>query len=258
MLGQLRNGVVGGQQDIGKRLVVAQQHVVARHEALDEIAFQQQGLDLGVGLHHLHGHGFRHHALQAPRQFGDLGVARNPALQVACLADIDRIAAAVEHAIDAGTARQRLHGVGDDGDALREALAPLAGFVAGDGDAFGAGPDGEGLGGILLHPHGRAFPAGGGIPWEALGSARLMSSGHRRYSGLSRASLGRKHLSGQGNCNPAGGLPRCRGGPRAGARWRRCRILSTEAVDKSVIIHLPPHQGLREFYIFVKLPKNQA
>ncbi len=49
MLGQLREIVVAGEVDVGERLVVAQQHVVARHQALDQVAFEQQRLDLGVG-----------------------------------------------------------------------------------------------------------------------------------------------------------------------------------------------------------------
>ena len=47
VLGQLREFVVGGQMDERKRLVVAQQHVVARHQALDQVAFEQQRLGLG-------------------------------------------------------------------------------------------------------------------------------------------------------------------------------------------------------------------
>ena len=39
MLGQLRKGVVASDEDVGEALVVPQQHIIARHEALDEIAF---------------------------------------------------------------------------------------------------------------------------------------------------------------------------------------------------------------------------
>ena len=46
-LGELREFVVGGQVDERKRLVVAQQHVVARHQPLDQVAFEQQRLGLG-------------------------------------------------------------------------------------------------------------------------------------------------------------------------------------------------------------------
>ena len=46
-LGQLRELVVGGEVDERKRLVVAQQHVVARHQPLDQVAFEQQRLGLG-------------------------------------------------------------------------------------------------------------------------------------------------------------------------------------------------------------------
>ena len=44
---ELRELVIGGQMDERERLVVAQQHVVARHQPLDQVAFEQQRLGLG-------------------------------------------------------------------------------------------------------------------------------------------------------------------------------------------------------------------
>src|SRR5439155_2826052 len=48
-LGQLREVVVGGQVDKRKRLVVAQQDVVARHQPLDQVALEEERLGLGRG-----------------------------------------------------------------------------------------------------------------------------------------------------------------------------------------------------------------
>ena len=48
MLDELRRRVVAGDQDIGEALVVAQQHVEARLQLLDEIGFQQQRLGFGL------------------------------------------------------------------------------------------------------------------------------------------------------------------------------------------------------------------
>ena len=78
--------------DIGKRFVVAQQHVVARHEALDQVAFEQQRLDLGVGDDDFHRARLGDHALQPVRQIVDLGVVGDPVLEIARLADIERVA----------------------------------------------------------------------------------------------------------------------------------------------------------------------
>ncbi len=96
----------GGDVDVGERLVVAQQHVVARLQALDEVRFEQQRLDLGVGRDDLERRRFRHHAAQALGQLGDRGVVRDALGEAARLADVERVAASVEHAIDAGPLRQ--------------------------------------------------------------------------------------------------------------------------------------------------------
>ena len=65
MLEDAGRGVVAGDQDIGKRLVVAQQHIEARPQALDQIGFEQQRLDLGAGDDELHRRGLAHHAADA-------------------------------------------------------------------------------------------------------------------------------------------------------------------------------------------------
>jgi hypothetical protein len=123
MLGQLREIMAAAELDIGKRLVIAQQHVEARHQALDQIAFEQQRLDLGVGDDDLEAAGFRHHALEAVRQPGNVGVIGDAVLEIGRLADVKRVALAVEHAIDAGMAGHGLEGSADDIDAARQPAA---------------------------------------------------------------------------------------------------------------------------------------
>ena len=49
VLGELRPFGVAADDDVGERLVVAQQHVEARPEALDQVVLEQQRLGLAVG-----------------------------------------------------------------------------------------------------------------------------------------------------------------------------------------------------------------
>ena len=113
VLGDLRIVVVVGDQDVGKGLVVAQQHIVARHEALDQVALEQQRLDLAVGRHHLELVGFRDHALEAIGQSCDLGVGGHPLLEALRLADVEGVAATVQHAVDPWRIRQGPDRAGD-------------------------------------------------------------------------------------------------------------------------------------------------
>ena len=99
---ELREIVAGGQMNERKRLVVAQQHVVARHQALDQVAFEQQRFGLGRGADNLERCGLGDHAADAVRQSGRVRVVLHPAFQIARLADIERVAFTVEHAVDAG------------------------------------------------------------------------------------------------------------------------------------------------------------
>ena len=64
VFGDARIGMAAGDQDIGKGFVVAEHDIVMRLEALDEIAFEQQRLDLAFGRHHLEAGGAGDHALQ--------------------------------------------------------------------------------------------------------------------------------------------------------------------------------------------------
>jgi hypothetical protein len=76
--------------------------------------------------------GLGHHPPQPVRQPGRVGIVLHPALQVARLADIERVALAIEHAVDAGAARhmaqcrpQHLHPAGD-ADRMADARRRLA------------------------------------------------------------------------------------------------------------------------------------
>ena len=79
MFQDLRRPVVAGDQDIGKRFVVAQLHVEARPQLLDQIGFQQQRLGFGRGGHDLDGRGGRDHAQDARRlRRRDPGIGGQP------------------------------------------------------------------------------------------------------------------------------------------------------------------------------------
>ena len=54
MFGELRRGVIFGDENIGKALVITHQHIEARLQLLDEICLQQQGFRLGGGGHKHH------------------------------------------------------------------------------------------------------------------------------------------------------------------------------------------------------------
>jgi len=120
--------MVGAQQDKGKALVIAQQHVERRTEPLDQLRFQQQRLGLGIGGDDLHAAGLADHPLQPPGQPGDVGVIRHPRLQAAGLADIEHLAARIEHAVDAGDGLEHFHHIAD-----RRHPAFQIGLRAGDG-----------------------------------------------------------------------------------------------------------------------------
>ncbi len=68
MLGELGRLVVGGDKDIGEALVVAQQHVEARLQALDHVGFEKERLGLRLGAHEFHADRGRDHALDAQWQ----------------------------------------------------------------------------------------------------------------------------------------------------------------------------------------------
>ena len=114
MLEDLRRPMVAGDQDVGKRLVVAQLHVEARPQLLDQVGFQQQRLGLGRGGDDLDRHGRGDHAQDARRQRRvDAGIGGQPLADVLGLADIEHVAGGIEHAVDAGRGRRQPHRVFD-------------------------------------------------------------------------------------------------------------------------------------------------
>ena len=121
MLEDLRRPMVAGDQDIGKRFVVAQLHVEARPQLLDQIGFEQQRLGLGRGRDDLDRNGSCNHAQDARRQRRvDARIGGKPLADVLRLADIEHVIAGVEHAVDAGRGRRQPHRIFDRGMADRE------------------------------------------------------------------------------------------------------------------------------------------
>ena len=96
--------LVAGNQNIRKGFVVAQQHVVARSELIDQIGLEEESLDLGMSGDELHENCLRDHALETVGEFGRMGVVHHPLLEVARLSDIERVAPLVEHSVDARSA----------------------------------------------------------------------------------------------------------------------------------------------------------
>ena len=105
MLDQPRRGMAGADENIGEALVVAQRHIVAGLELLDEIGLEQQRFGVRFGGDEHHRAGLRHHA----RDAGGLALGRHVGgdalLDRARLADIEHLALWPDHAIDAGPER---------------------------------------------------------------------------------------------------------------------------------------------------------
>ena len=108
MLENAGRGVIAGNDNMGKRLVVAQQNIEARPQPLDQIGFQQKRLDLGAGHDEFHRDGLAHHPSDAVRVETALRVVGDALLQAARLADIEHVAGGIHHAVDAGRVGQPL------------------------------------------------------------------------------------------------------------------------------------------------------
>ncbi len=108
MLEDLCNGMVAGDEDEGERLVVPEHHVEARLEPLDQIRLEQQSLDLGRGGDELHARRVGDHPRDAVIVASRPRVALHALLEVPRLADIEHLARAIDHAVDAGACRRRL------------------------------------------------------------------------------------------------------------------------------------------------------
>ena len=126
MLQDLRHRVVAGDEDEGKRLVVPQHHVEARLQPLDQVRLEQQRLDLGRRGDELHARRVGDHARDAVIVPGAARVALHALLQVPRLADIEHLAGAIDHAIDARARRRRL---GIAANHRRARLHPVDGFA---------------------------------------------------------------------------------------------------------------------------------
>ena len=100
--------MVLGDQNVWKAFVIAQQHVEARLELLDQVLFQKQGFGFGARRQKHHRRRFADHPGNAAGMAGRPGVGRHTRLQVAGLADIKNLSHSVEHAVDAGRAVDRL------------------------------------------------------------------------------------------------------------------------------------------------------
>ena len=201
VLGDLRHLVVAGDQDVGKGLVVAQQDVVARHQSFDQVALEQQCLDLAVRRDDLEPCGLGDHALQPVGQLVDLGISGHALLQVARLADVERLAAAIEHAVDAGAARQgldrRRYGFDPTAERLR-----LAAEIFG-AEVFGAKIFGQGL---LVRAHRGPLAARRGI----LDSSLCFQAGHDPVLASGGGSVNERRP----RSRPASGNPARDGGSR--------------------------------------------
>ena len=138
MLGELGRVVIAGEQDIGKALVVPQQHIEARLHLLDVVGFQQQRLGLRAGGDEEHGGRERDHPRDAVGMAHAPRIAGDAFADAAGLAHIEHLAVLAEHAIDA----RPLGGVAqmgaDDGCPLLHGAGGglLAGQVQFQGERF--------------------------------------------------------------------------------------------------------------------------
>ena len=124
---QLAEGVISRQQDLRQAFVVAKKDVVARLQLLDQVRFQKQRLDLGLGDDDFQRLGLADHAHQSVGQAVRLRVAGHPPRQIARLADIKRFTDTVQHPVDTGVARQ-LPDLGlQEGKAARQVRRQIAG-----------------------------------------------------------------------------------------------------------------------------------
>jgi hypothetical protein len=116
MLEDLRSPMVGRDDDVGKRFVVAQQYIEARPQPLDQVGLEQQRLSLGAGDDEFERPGGGDHALDAGVETGRPRVGANAVPDVLRLADIEHVAPRIDHAVDAGLGRRQLD-VTEDGGA---------------------------------------------------------------------------------------------------------------------------------------------
>ena len=80
MLEDAGRGVFIGNHDIGKALIIAQQHIETWTQALDKIRFKQQRLGLGMGCDKLHIDRIKDHLGDAVGVPAHLGIRGNALL----------------------------------------------------------------------------------------------------------------------------------------------------------------------------------
>lgn len=114
MLENAGSAVIRGDDNIGKTLVVAQQHVEARPQSLDQVCFKQQRFGFCMRTHEFHGNGFTNHAGDAVGMASRLGIRRHALFQAAGLADVKHIPVTVHHPVDTGRIGQVLDNAGND------------------------------------------------------------------------------------------------------------------------------------------------
>ena len=118
MLGELRRGMIAGEQDIRKRLVVAHQDIETRLHLLDEIRLEKKRLGLGPGRDEDHRRGQRDHPRDARGMAGRPHIARDPLADAFCLADIENFAIGGDHPVDAWSSRSMFPEAADGGGAM--------------------------------------------------------------------------------------------------------------------------------------------
>ena len=125
VLGDLRKLVILGQHQPRVGFIVTQNDVEAGLEPLDKVCLEQEGLGLRMRGDDLHRRRFVHHAAQALGLPGELRVAINALFEALGLADVERLALFIEHAIDAGRERHGVERLLDDCDAAEGSFHAL-------------------------------------------------------------------------------------------------------------------------------------
>ena len=113
---------VGGDADVGELLVVAQPDVVARPVLLDEVALEDESLDLGGGHHVVEVLDPGHERLGLRGQLGSgAEIGADPIRERLRLTDVDHLAAGVLEQVHPRLGRQRSQLLDELRSALRQA-----------------------------------------------------------------------------------------------------------------------------------------
>ena len=88
-------------QNIWKRFIISQKHIIFWLKLFDQILFQQERFGFGLGGQKHHTGGFADHAADAGRMSLRSGITRHAIFEAFSLANIKHAALSIEHAIDA-------------------------------------------------------------------------------------------------------------------------------------------------------------